>query len=169
MEDKIRFIKLKKQDLIKILKIRNQKNVRKNMFNKKIISLNEHLNWYKNIKNQKFFHYYVLHVNNKIIGCGYGDRYNKKKNYCYWGLYRDTKIKKNGYGKLILRKLLHKLFSLQKIKYVKCQVLKNNIWVKEWYVRNGHQITKYNKGKNYYELILKKKEWLNLNKKNNNN
>lgn len=168
MKYRIRFIKLRKKDLVRIIKIRNQKSVRKNMLNKKIISLDEHLNWYKNIKNKKFFHHYVLYVNNKIIGCGYGYKYNKKKKYCYWGIYRDMRIKKSGYGQLILNKLFNKLFKLRKINYIKCQVLKNNIWVKEWYVRNGHQVIRYNNKKNCYELMLKKNVWLNLNNKNNN-
>ena len=58
----------KKNEQLKLLRIRNERVVRSNMFNNKIISYIDHFDWIDSLKtclNKKF---YIVKYKNKIIG-----------------------------------------------------------------------------------------------------
>ena len=59
---------LDKEELILILNLRNQKNIRENMIDDKIISLENHLNWIKTLKNNTYKRYFSISLENEIIG-----------------------------------------------------------------------------------------------------
>lgn len=74
---------LNKKNLKEILLLRNQKEVRKASFNKKIIQEKEHLLWFNNKIKNSFFNHYILTHNKKIIGVGYGEKFSEEKNRVY--------------------------------------------------------------------------------------
>ncbi len=159
------FKKIKKKDLRKILLLRNQKKIRKSMINKKIINKKEHLNWYLKLTKSKFFHVYVFFYKKKIIGSGYGSNYQAKGKYCYWGIYRDSKLPRDKkYGSILLFLLIEKLFSLNKILHLRCQVIKKNVWVKNWYMSWGNKYLYYDKKNHCHILKITKSEWKNKRK-----
>ena len=156
---------IKQKDLNNILKVRNQKSIRNASHNKKKILIKEHLLWFKKKKKIKFFHHYLLIHNKKFIGVGYGENFKKDKKSCLWGFYVNSKIKTDvKYGSIIKFLLFEKLFSLNKISYIKCQVLKNYEWIMDWHIRWGHKLESYNKKKKCYDLILSKKIWKEIRK-----
>ena len=158
--------KINKKDLNQILALRNKYKIRKSMINNKRISQTEHLNWFINLSKSNFFHNYAFINRNKIIGSGYGSNYNVKSKYCYWGIYRDPNLPKNKkYGSVLLFLLLEKLFSLKKINHLRCEVIKNNLWVKKWYMRWGHKYLYYDKKKKCHILKITRREWSNRKKK----
>ena len=73
--------RLKKQDLKKILSLRNQYKIRNSMLNKNIISLRDHQEWYKKMKVNKFYYFYCFFFKRKIIGAGYANNFNLKKSF----------------------------------------------------------------------------------------
>ena len=158
--------KINKNDLKKLLILKNKYKIRKSMINKKKISYNEHYNWYLNLSNSNFFHNYSFTYKKKIIGSGYASNYDRKKKFCYWGIYRDMKLPSNKkYGSILLYLLLEKLFSLKEIKYLRCQVIKKNIWVKNWYLRWGHKYLYFDKKNKCHILKITRADW-NTKKKN---
>lgn len=154
--------KINKKDLWKLLLLRNQNKVRRSMINKKKISKKEHLDWYTKLIKSNFFYFYVFVYKKKIIGAGYASNYQSKNKYCYWGIYRDTKLPQDKkYGSILLFLLFEKLFAISKIKHLRCQVIKRNEWVKNWYKRWGNKYLYYDKKNECYILKITKQEWNN--------
>ncbi len=154
------FTLLNETDLLDILKIRNQKEVRESSFNTKIIEEKEHLEWFNKKINNNFFNHYVLKHNNKLIGLGYGENYFKKKQSCLWGFYLDLKIKSEiKYGSIIKYLLFEKLFENEKINQIECQVKKGFEWIKDWHIKWGHELINYDEKLNCYNCVLTKKKW----------
>jgi len=160
MIDNFTFKKITKEDLETILKIRNQELVRKASVNNKLITWNEHIKWFNEKISANFFHHYCLKHKDKLIGVGYGENFDKKNSSCLWGIYRDLTIKTNvKYGSIILYLTFENLFSLEKIKLVKCQVVKEFEWIKDWYIRWGHVLENFDNNKNCFNLSLEKEKW----------
>lgn len=154
---------LNKNDLKKILFLRNQKGVREASFNTKIIEEKEHLKWFNNLIKKSFFNHYVLAHNNKIIGLGYGEKFSAKNKSCIWGLYLDLGIKSEiKYGSIIKFLLFEKLFENENITQIECQVKKGFEWIKDWHIKWGHEQINFDKQLNCYNLLLKKKVWNNI-------
>lgn len=154
---------LNKNNLKKILYLRNQKNVREASFNTKIIEEKEHLKWFNNLIKKSFFNHYVLAHNNKIIGLGYGEKFSAENKSCIWGLYLDLGIKSEiKYGSIIKFLLFEKLFENENITQIECQVKKGFEWIKDWHIKWGHEQINFNKQLNCYNLLLRKKVWNNI-------
>ena len=160
------FSKLSENELYDILNLRNQKQVREASFNKKIISLDDHKLWFSKKIKDDFFNHYVLKHNNKIIGLGYGENYNLENKSCLWGFYVDFNIKsKIKYGSVVKYLLFEKLFSIEKIEKIECQVLKGFEWIKDWHFRWGHELKNFDNNLNCYTLVLEKKNWAKIREK----
>ena len=70
-------------DVRVILEIRNEERIRNNMFNNKIISLEEHLLWKKNLLETNTDRFYCIKYKKIIVG-GLGlKNYNIKNIFCY--------------------------------------------------------------------------------------
>lgn len=151
---------LKKTDLDKTLELRNQDQTRKASFNKNLITINEHYNYFDCLTKTDFYHYYVLRYKKKFIGVGYGKDYNNKKKSCTWGFFTDLNIKSEiKFGTILKFFLFEKLFSEKKIDELTCQVLKEFEWIKDWHIRWAHTLVSYNAKKKYFNLRLLKKDW----------
>ena len=127
---------LNKNNLKKILLLRNQKEVRESSFNTKIIQKKEHLEWFNSKIKNPFFNHYVLTHNKKIIGLGYGDKFSEENKSCFWGFYKDLSIKsKNKYGSVIKYLIFEKLFENKNIIQIKCRVKKGFEWIRDWHIK----------------------------------
>jgi hypothetical protein len=154
---------LNKKNLKEILLLRNQKEVRKASFNKKIIQEKEHLLWFNNKIKNSFFNHYILTHNKKIIGVGYGEKFSEEKKSCLWGFYLDLSIKSEiKYGSVIKYLLFEKLFENINIIKIECQVIKGFEWIKDWHIRWGHEQINFDDKLNCYNLVLKKETWNNI-------
>lgn len=159
--DKYEFCLAKLEDEENLLKVRNQKETRSTSINKKIISIEEHQKWFREKLNSKFFHYYVLKdLNNEFIGLGYGEKFNISDKSCIWGIRVLTNLKKTDkFGSIILYLLFNKLFSLNEINKINCQVLKEFDWIKKWYIRWGHEMENFDEINGCFNLYLLKNKW----------
>ena len=152
----ITFSNLEKKDLNKVLVLRNQKNVRASSFNNKIISKEEHYKYFENIF-KRDNHYYKLYSKNKILGVGYGKNFKEKS--CTWGFFVDLDYKSENFkiGSIIKFLLYEKLFSIQNIDKITCEVISDLEWIKNWHIRWGHEEIAHEKSNEYFKLFLKKK------------
>ena len=151
---------LNKNNLKKILLLRNQKDVREASFNTKIIEEKEHLEWFNNKKKQPFFNHYILTHHKKIIGLGYGEKFSEEKKSCLWGFYLDLSIKSEiKYGSVIKYLLFEKLFENKNIIQIECQVKKGFEWIRDWHIRWGHEQINFDDKLDCYNLLLKRNTW----------
>ena len=151
---------LNKNNLKKILLLRNQKEVREASFNTKIIEEKEHIEWFNNKIKQPFFNHYVLTHLKKIIGLGYGEKFSDENKSCLWGFYLDLSIKSEiKYGSVIKYLLFEKLFENKNIIQIECQVKKGFEWIRDWHIRWGHEQINFDDKLNCYNLLLKRNTW----------
>ena len=151
---------LKRDNLKKILFLRNQKEVREASLNTRIIEEKEHLEWFDNKIKNPFFNYYVLIHNERIIGLGYGDKFSEKNKSFFWGFYLDLSINSEiKYGSILKYLLFEKLFENKDIIQIECQVKKGFEWIRDWHMRWGHEQIDFDDKLNCYNLVLKKEIW----------
>jgi UDP-4-amino-4,6-dideoxy-N-acetyl-beta-L-altrosamine N-acetyltransferase len=179
--DNIKFIDCilcNKSDILEILDIRNENSIRNNMFNNKLISKEDHLNWFGKIKNSDSNKFYFIKYNNEIIG-GFGlKEKNQNKNYFEWSLYISQKIKIFSLGALAEFKALNYFFSNYKVTNLFCYVLKKNTTVINLHKKFGFNEVDLDKNfnllypdmllKDVIYLLLEKSRWSIINKKFNN-
>jgi len=159
------FKRIEKKDFLEILKLRNQLKVRNASINKKKISIKKHYSYYKLNFQKKFFYAYKLVYKKKIIGIATGLKIGKSKKYIRWSIYKDFKVKTPfKIGSLLLFNLIEKLFSKRDIKFLRCEVLKNNKLIKKWYIKWGCKINKKYKNNKFYVLDLERNTWQKLRK-----
>ena len=140
----IKFVQIKKFNksrLLKILEIRNERNIRNNMLNNNVISRKQHIKWFRNkIVDKKNIIFYEIIFNSKLIGVISLTSIDKINKSLEWSFYITNKFQ-NYYGALIELKFLDYLF--KKIKFINklnCKVLGFNIAVVKLHQKFGFKI-----------------------------
>lgn len=156
---------IQEKDFLEVLRLRNQLEVRNASLNQNKISINEHHAYLKSNIKKKIFYVYKLVYKKKIIGIATGLKIGKNKNYIRWGIYKDFKVRTPfKIGNILLFNLIEKLFRKNNVEYLRCEVLKNNKFIKKWYIKWGCKINKNFKNKKFHILDLNKKKWLKIRK-----
>jgi UDP-4-amino-4,6-dideoxy-N-acetyl-beta-L-altrosamine N-acetyltransferase len=149
-------------DVRVILEIRNEEKIRNNMFNSKIISLEEHLLWKKNFLESNTDRFYCIKYKNIIVG-GLGlKNYNIKNLSADWAFYVAESRNFIGLGASIENKALNYFFDNYKIKNIFCYVLISNAAVINLHKKFGFK--KINMDSNFEDnfLNVKKKDVLRM-------
>ena len=97
----INFINLNDEDKRIVLNFRNHPDIRKWMYNKDKISLQEHLEFIKNLKNDKTRLYFLVKDQENIMGI---IDYKLIDDYAQIGLYKNPSLR--GVGALLMNTLL---------------------------------------------------------------
>lgn len=120
---------------LKMLEWRNHPSVRNNMLNNRIITLEEHLNWLKNLahSNREVMVAYIQHTPIGIVIREF-DWYNQT---CTGGMYLDPELKLDGLGAIVYYDLLNVAFIEKKLEKLNIQVLSNNKQVISMHKRFG--------------------------------
>ena len=119
-------LKVKYRDVLELLKIRNKKNIRNKMFNKKYITKFDHNSWLRNIKKTSKEDFYIIYYKNDICG-GLGVKNNNiKLKECDWAFYVSDKFNFAGLGASIEFKSIYFLLKKYKLSRLYCYVLKTN-------------------------------------------
>ena len=155
-----------RDQLVKMLEIRNESNIRNNMFNSKIINLDEHIAWSQKIKLDKKDFYFAVFKNEKIIG-GLGFKYFDNKHSFDWSFHISSKETTPGIGAILEYKSLEFIFSEYKPKILNCYVLKTNQKVSNLHKKFGFSETNitsdfqynYNDIENVLKLCITKEKW----------
>ena len=156
----------------KILLIRNEVEIRNNMFTNKIISQEEHKKWLLKIKNDSSIRNFVVYKSNDIIGF-FGISQLSILNSAFWSFYISKKFRKVGVGLALEFKALEYLFNKLELKKVFCEVLLINesiikLHKKFGFVPLDKEIRIFQRKKENIEfirLVLEKKKWIEAKKK----
>jgi len=139
------FINLTHNEKIMVLKWRNDKRIRDNMFSSDIISLDNHLNFINKLENDKKNTYFLI----DDLGVIYFN--NIQNNKAEIGLYSNPK--KYGIGKLLMDKIVSSNFD-----YLYLEVLESNKKAIELYLKYNFKIknNKIVKGKKIISMELQR-------------
>lgn len=144
---------LDKEDLVLILNLRNQKKIRENMIDDKIISLENHFNWIKTLENNTCKKYFSVSLENEIIGSLSYVNDNQKIS---WGVFFKENINPfvTSSSTFIF---LNYIFEISQTIY--SSVKKGNLDAFNFNKNFGFKI--YDEDENYFYLKLEKEEWEN--------
>lgn len=163
--------KCDKDEINKILEIRNEKKVRTNMFTKHIITKNEHSLWFNKLKvSQKELFFCIKYKNEIIGGLGLKDLINFE--CAYWSFYLSENKNFIGLGALVEFKAIDWFFKEFNFNKIYCLVLKKNTAVIKLHRKFGfidETCIKVNEEKfnddDFVHLKLDKERWLNIKEK----
>jgi UDP-4-amino-4,6-dideoxy-N-acetyl-beta-L-altrosamine N-acetyltransferase len=140
----LNFTTLDNQKLMTILEWRNDRRIRLNMKNTKIISSEEHLSFIERLKHDKSNQYYLVLFNKNMIGVIYLNDINN--GYASCGLYKNPGLRK--VGPLLLEAVVNLgiRYTLNKLSLY---VLKRNIPAISLYKKFGFEVVNED-GEFYY-------------------
>ncbi|MFJ8517776.1 UDP-4-amino-4,6-dideoxy-N-acetyl-beta-L-altrosamine N-acetyltransferase [Lysinibacillus xylanilyticus] len=113
-------------DLEKILAWRNQEHIRSVMFNDNIIEWQQHINWYKELKNSNRGISKIFTVNNVDYGILNVIDIDSYSNRCSWGFYIGDKKAPKGTGLLLGYTALEFVFKELKFRKLCAEVIETN-------------------------------------------
>jgi len=147
---KIAVIKITNKDSNFILKLRNDKNIRKYSHNQKIISTQIHNNWFKQKLKRKEKLFFIIKVNNSRAGF---IRYEKKDFYYVVSLGILRKFQSKGIASEALAKSEKQFNNTMIISIVKYENKKSI----KFFINNEYNILSSNKIIYLYKILSKKK------------
>lgn len=115
-----------------VLDWRNDKDVRKWMYNQSIITLDEHKSFIKKLNNDnKNLYYIVKDLCNNYVGVIYLNKINLTHKNAYLGIYKSPNS--NLSGKLLMESILNLAFKILKLHTLKLEVREDNITAIKFY------------------------------------
>ena len=145
-------IELNDFQIEKIREIRNKIEIRKWMFNKKIISKREHSNYISKIKREKNRDIEAIFMSKLIVGFFQSKIFKDK---LFWGFYVNKKVRKKGIGPLVEYIKINELFKTNNALF--CEVLKSNYSIIKLHKKFGFK--EYAILKDSIKLKLEKERW----------
>ena len=128
---------LSNKEILEIRLIRNEKKIRNNMVNTKIISEKDHLKWYKKFNTSKSNFFYAIKYNRELVG-GIGFKeFNKKLLLGEWSFYISEKKNIVGLGASVEFLSINHFFDIFKLKKLYCYVLGHNLEVVKLHKKFG--------------------------------
>jgi len=149
------FTSLSNEESIEVLKMRNNKNVRKWMYSTNKIGYREHTKYIKLLKSKKDKIYFLITKYEKNIGIVdfINIKYNKEAEI---GIYSNPDLK--GQGNLLMNIILSYGFIILKLKKIKANVLVDNILAINLYER--FNFIKIRKNNNILYMELKRENYV---------
>ena len=133
-------LKLDEENIfLQILKIRNQKFVRENMYNNKIIGTDEHLNWIRYQLSQKTKKIFKVIFKKKLIGLIILSNISTVYKKSVWAFYL-SKDAQTGLGALVEYKFLNLFFTNSDFENLNCEVLEFNKSVINLHKKFGFEV-----------------------------
>lgn len=123
---RVELIDINETHLDKVLEWRNQSFIRQMMYNDKVITMDEHKNWYKRICKSNNSQTKVFLFNGLPYGIVNITNIDTKNNRCNWGFYVGEKESPRGTGTLMGKLALDYMFNEMRIRKVCAEVLSFN-------------------------------------------
>ena len=120
------FVELSNNEKLMVLSWRNDKSIRKWMYDSQIISENNHLNFIDNLINDKNNIYFLVCKNDQNIGVIYFNEINYENKTCYFGLYANPFEKIAGVGRILEEICIKYTFEVLKLIKLKLEVFEEN-------------------------------------------
>ncbi|AYH02185.1 UDP-4-amino-4,6-dideoxy-N-acetyl-beta-L-altrosamine N-acetyltransferase [Pectobacterium parmentieri] len=149
-----------------ILSWRNNPLIRKNMYNSNVISLDEHLKWWGEIKKSECHKYFIFEISDKAEGVVAFSDINKNNSHAFWAFYASP-ISPRGIGAKMEYLALEYAFETLKLHKLSCEVLGYNMPVVNLHKKFGfiqEGVFRYhhfyeNEYHDVYRLGILKDEW----------
>ena len=148
---------IKKTDLQKILYWRNNKKIRNQMLNNKLIKQKEHKIWYNNLSKNKTSEAFIFLFNNIDVGYGIINNIDKINKTCTWGMYLNPNYLNSGLGVLLEAYVIERIFKYHKIRKIWGEALSDNK-----NILNIHKKFGFNIGGILRRQIKKKNKYLDI-------
>lgn len=134
----VNFINLTVDEKLEILKWRNDDNIRKWMFNDRIIETGNHLKFIENLKNDhKNFYWRVSDSNGLKYGVISLNKLDADNENSYLGIYKNPDLDKPGAGLALMKTLFHAAFKLCGLHTLKLEVTADNERAINFYHKTG--------------------------------
>lgn len=156
------FTLLNLEEHIEVLSIRNSEHVRNNMKTKNVITIDNHLKWIENLKEDTNNKYYVVLFDEKIVGAIYITDIDFLSKNCTWGLYF-----KRGVNPFIPSystfEIINKIFFELNLEILNLEVNKKNLAAYKFDLSFGFKVygEKNEFDIDYYLMNMKKSFWKN--------
>lgn len=155
-------------DLPAVMKWRNHENIRLMMFSPKIITAEEHKNWYEKVSTNDRRHLFIFENNGRASGF-VQLTVDKPSQNAEWGFYTDPEAPK-GTGKRMAEMVLEHCFNVLALHKINAQVLSFNhrslrYHQQHAFLQEGTLREQHFDGQNYHDIAcfgLLKKDWLSL-------
>ncbi|MDT3427998.1 UDP-4-amino-4,6-dideoxy-N-acetyl-beta-L-altrosamine N-acetyltransferase [Paenibacillus forsythiae] len=165
----LKFIKLQAEHLALLLDWRTQPEVTKYMFSDIEYNYDKQLQWYEAIINNPNERYWVIELNDRLIGLVSLNNIQWRDRRCYWGFYigeADARI----YGGLIGPYVYRYVFEELGFKKIMGEIMEGNENVRKIQIIQGcrevgvlkDHVYKYDKFHNVYVLEMLNTDWLHL-------
>lgn len=115
------------EDLKTVLRWRNSKRIRSFMYTDHPISLEEHENWYNNMKQDDSTIVLLLFQKDRPLGLVNFSKISKEDSRCYWGFYIGEETAPKGSGTIMGILALDKIFNEVGVRKVCAEVIETNI------------------------------------------
>lgn len=132
------FADLSDEEIGIVRKWRNNKNIKKWMFQDHTISPKEHLKYMTVIKkDNKNFCWLIKDSSGEYLGVISLNRVDYRNKNSYLAVYSNPFLKKSGFGRMALKIIVSLAFGILKLHTLKLEVLDNNIAAKKLYRKFG--------------------------------
>ena len=130
---------LTREELLKILAIRNQDPVRMNMYNTHVIGEDEHFAWVDRATANPSTRFYAVIQDQSIVGAVSLSAYSEANRRSDWAFYLDTTIQGKGIGAALEYRFLNHVFGNLGLEKLNCEVLDFNDKVVALHKKFGFQ------------------------------
>lgn len=118
------FINLTSEEKEMVRNWRNDKRIRRYMYQANIISKIEHINFVEKLKNETKDFYWLVNDNENYIGVIYLNKVDFIHKHAYLGIYANPKLK--GVGSILMDCLKKLAFKIAKLHTLKLEVIETN-------------------------------------------
>lgn len=162
------YINLSDDDKFKILEMRNSERIRKNMYDNKIINIQNHLQWIENLKKRKDCRYWAVYIDDILAGSISLTDIGLYDGFAEWGFYIDEKY--TGFGAIIEYLGMTHFFDDMKFLKIMAGVLEENKQVYNMHKRqfgyiDAPDLSTSKDGRNFMGLMLTRQRWFDVESK----
>jgi UDP-4-amino-4,6-dideoxy-N-acetyl-beta-L-altrosamine N-acetyltransferase len=158
------YLLLTEDESIKLLKVRNHKDIKRNMLNQETILLKSHLRWLSSLRGDEKSYYYAVFADNKLFGGVNITRLDYKKSIASWGIFFNSKANPL-VPSIAAYLLIDRIFNTLNISTLNLEVNKLNINAYNFDIHFGFKTyNEFEERNNHYHLMTMNKEYWNNNK-----
>lgn len=131
---------LDEDQVLKVLDIRNEPLVRKNMYTDHIIGKDEHLGWVGRLKNSPSVKFFAVLYGGEVVGGASLSNIDRNHKRADWAFYLSEKCQGKGIGSALERQFVTMAFAQFGIEKLNCEVISFNEKVVNLHQKFGFQI-----------------------------
>lgn len=157
--EKTRLVQLNKTHLEMVLKWRNQESIRKYMFQSGLITLSDHMAWFKRLNSDPSKQAQIFYLND--VPCGFLQINIMLTKKCEWGLYIGNQSAPKGAGTIMGYLALNYIFDKLCLENVNAEIIKSNQRSISYHNKLGFKRKNLIKGESdqIVSMTISKQDW----------